>query len=62
MHCSPQVELPNNCFELHAEGDLMISGTKKKMRVILLNNMLLIAKEQKCELLKYKAHILVTFT
>lgn len=62
MYCSPQVELPNNCFELYAEGDLMIAGTKKKMHVILLNNMLLIAKKQKCELLKYKAHILVIFT
>ncbi|VVC37418.1 Hypothetical protein CINCED_3A016938 [Cinara cedri] len=51
------VKLPNNCFELHAEGDLMIAGTKKKLHVILLNNMLLIAKEQKCGLLEYKAHI-----
>lgn len=60
MYCPPQVELQNNCFELHAEGDLMIAGTKKKLRVILLNNMLLIAKEQKCGQLEYKAHISVS--
>ncbi|XP_060867476.1 pleckstrin homology domain-containing family G member 1-like [Metopolophium dirhodum] len=52
------VDLSNNCFELHAEGDLMIAGTKKKLHVIILNNMLLIVKEQKCGLLEYKAHIL----
>ncbi|XP_050548799.1 pleckstrin homology domain-containing family G member 1-like [Daktulosphaira vitifoliae] len=51
------VEIPNNCFELHAEGDLTDAGTKKKLRVILLNNVLLIAKEQKCSVLEYKAHI-----
>lgn len=62
MYCSLQVELSNNCFELHAEGDLMIAGTKKKLRVILLNNMLLIAKEQKNGLLEYKAHIYVSFS
>ncbi|XP_027853515.2 pleckstrin homology domain-containing family G member 1-like isoform X6 [Aphis gossypii] len=51
------VDLYNNCFELHAEGDLMITGTKKKLHVIILNNMLLIVKEQKCGLLEYKTHI-----
>ncbi|KAL5242624.1 hypothetical protein ACI65C_010034 [Semiaphis heraclei] len=53
------VDLSNNCFELHAEGDLMIAGTKKKLHLIILNNMLLIVKEQKCGLLEYKAHILI---
>ncbi|XP_026804708.1 pleckstrin homology domain-containing family G member 1-like [Rhopalosiphum maidis] len=51
------VDISNNCFELHAEGDLMIAGTKKKLHVIILNNMLLIVKEQKCGLLEYKTHI-----
>ncbi|XP_050442600.1 pleckstrin homology domain-containing family G member 1-like isoform X1 [Adelges cooleyi] len=51
------IELSNNCFELYAEGDLLIAGTKKKLRVILLNNVLLIAKEQKCGQLEYKDHI-----
>lgn len=60
-YCSLQVDLSNNCFELHAEGDLMIAGTKKKLHVIILNNMLLILKEQKSGLLEYKAHILVSF-
>lgn len=62
MYCSLQVDLYNNCFELHAEGDLMIAGTKKKLHVIILNNMLLIVKEQKCGLLEYKTHIKVSFS
>ncbi|XP_050442601.1 pleckstrin homology domain-containing family G member 1-like isoform X2 [Adelges cooleyi] len=56
-HLLLEIELSNNCFELYAEGDLLIAGTKKKLRVILLNNVLLIAKEQKCGQLEYKDHI-----
>lgn len=60
MHCLPlQVDLYSNCFELFAEGDLLIAGTKKKVHVIVLNNVLLIAREQKCGQLEYKAHISV---
>lgn len=59
MYCSTQVQVPNNFFELHAEGNLVIAGTKKKLHVVLFNNMLLMAKEQKCGLMEYKAHISV---
>lgn len=57
----PQVELAYDCFELLAEGNLTVTGTKKKIRVILLNNALLLAKEEKCGQLEYKAHIMVDF-